>query len=136
MQPRVKVEVAVFFRIVGSGAPYEGDAMLLEQAQKLTRLTGQLTETLMTAAICAAEIGAIVRTELAELRDDSEGVARTVGWTPPASGQLRPVLNISTLCVHWSGRSLHLGQTLAFRLLDRLARQPNQYVTHLDLLRD
>ena len=29
-----------------------------------------------------------------------------------------------------------MGNTLAYRLLKRLARCPNQYVTHLDLLRD
>ena len=31
---------------------------------------------------------------------------------------------------------MHLGNTLTFRLLERLARCPNQYVTHLDLIRD
>ena len=48
----------------------------------------------------------------------------------------RPLLDESTLSVIWKGKSLHLGNTLAFRLLERLARCPNQYVTHLDLLRD
>ena len=31
---------------------------------------------------------------------------------------------------------LHLGNTLAFRLLVRLSRRPDQYVTHRDLRRD
>ena len=48
----------------------------------------------------------------------------------------RPLLDESTLSVSWKGKALHLGNTLAFRLLERLARCPNQYVTHLDLLRD
>jgi DNA-binding response OmpR family regulator len=54
---------------------------------------------------------------------------------PPEPAE-RPLLDESTLSVIWKGKSLHLGNTLEFRLLERLARCPNQYVTHLDLLRD
>lgn len=41
-----------------------------------------------------------------------------------------------TLAVRWNGRSCYLGFTMAFRLLERLARRPNFYVTHDQLLQD
>ena len=107
-----------------------------DKARRLDVLTGQLAETLMSAAICADEIRAIVRTEL-----DNEAPRPTTqfgaGLAPnqPPRKQ-RPLLDESTMSVFWKGRSLHLGNTLPFRFLARLARRPNQYVTHPDLLRD
>jgi DNA-binding response OmpR family regulator len=107
-----------------------------DKARRLDALTGQLAETLMSAAICADEIRAIVRTEL-----DSEAprpiTQRGAGFAPnlPTRKQ-RPLLDESTMSVFWKGQSLHLGNTLPFRFLARLARRPNQYVTHRDLLRD
>lgn len=104
-----------------------------DKARRLNALASQLTEALMTAAICAREIQAAVRTEIDEAdvghRSD-ESVSR------PSSPVERPLLDVSTLSVIWKRKTLHLGNTLAFRLLARLARCPNQYVTHLDLLRD
>lgn len=40
------------------------------------------------------------------------------------------------LTVSWNGRRCHMGYTIPFRLLERLARRPNQYVTHERLLHD
>lgn len=107
-----------------------------DNIHRLATLTSRLAELLMAAALCADEIRAVVRTAL-----DEEAGACVVR---PEQGLLlgrpearpRPLLDESTLCVVWNGRSLHLGHTLAFRLLQRLTRQPNQYVTHLDLLHD
>jgi hypothetical protein len=45
----------------------------------------------------------------------------------------RPTIDTATFCVHWDGRACRLGNTLAFRLLERLARRPNQLV-HCDVL--
>jgi DNA-binding response OmpR family regulator len=110
--------------------------MNLERTRRLDTLTSQLAETMMSAAICVQEIRAAVRDELDQYAET--GTART--QLEPSSGQLsikhRPLLDESTLSVAWNERTLHLGHTLAFRFLDRISRRPNQYVTHLDLLRD
>lgn len=104
-----------------------------DKAQRLNALAGQLAEALMTAAICAQEIQAAARTEI----DEAELGQRPAGLVPrPPNSVERPLLDESTLSVTWKGKALYLGNTLAFRLLERLARCPNQYVTHLDLLRD
>lgn len=105
-----------------------------DKSHRLKGLTSQLAETLMTAAICVEEIRNVVRTEIDIVSEDECGPCK--GRSRSSVAQLRPLMSESTLCVMWKGRSLHLGHTLAFRLLDRLARRPNQYVTHLDLLRD
>ncbi len=88
----------------------------------------------MTAAICVEEIRTVVRSETENvIQSDRLRCGRELNRS---SANSRPLLSESTLSVSWHGRSLHLGHTLSFRLLDRLARRPNQYVTHLDLLRD
>ena len=110
--------------------------MTTDKARRLDILASQLAEALMTAAICAQEIRTVARTELDDdARTDRE--RSTAGLAPKlAHHRQRPLLDESTLSVIWKGKTLHLGHTLAFRLLARLARRPNQYVTHLDLLRD
>ena len=110
--------------------------MTPELARKLDVLATQLTENLMTAAICAQEMCTVARTQVGDAvyavgSKSGNGLGPTL--TPCRQ---RPLLDESTLSVFWKGKALHLGQTLAFRLLSRLARRPNQYVTHLDLLRD
>jgi DNA-binding response OmpR family regulator len=47
-------------------------------------------------------------------------------------GRLR--VDPEDLTVRWNGTTCFLGYTLPFRLLERLARRPNQYVTHEQLL--
>lgn len=47
-----------------------------------------------------------------------------------------PRADISTLSVVWGGRVCFLGNTLLFRFFERLARSPNQYISHVDLLDD
>jgi hypothetical protein len=110
--------------------------MTPDKVRRLDALASQLAETLMTAAICAQEIHAVVRTECdgdvhTELGRCGSGLALSL-----APHQQRPLLDESTMSVVWKGKTVHLGPTLAFRLLVRLARRPNQYVTHLELLRD
>lgn len=46
----------------------------------------------------------------------------------------RPIADRATFTVNWRGRTCFLGNTLLFRLLERLLRSPNQYVAHVDLL--
>lgn len=104
-------------------------------ARRIALLTNQLAETLMAAALCAEEIRMAV---LAELDGAGPGMDdRSVPvLVPPGSNGQRPILNESTMCVMWNNKTVHLGHTVVFRLLARLARRPNQYVTHLDLLED
>lgn len=47
-----------------------------------------------------------------------------------------PIADRSTLAVLWKGKSCHLGNTLPFRLFERLVRRPNHFVSHEELLED
>jgi len=105
--------------------------MTPENVRKLHLLNRQLTEHVMSAAICAKEIGVIANT----LGDDSRG------GTPGANGNgrpipLRPLVDEATLSVLWRNKMLDLGNTIEFRLLAHLARRVNQYVPHVDLLEE
>ncbi len=48
----------------------------------------------------------------------------------------RPLVDSSTFSVFWAGKTCSLRRTILFRLAERLARQPNQYITADQLLRD
>jgi len=108
--------------------------MVQEKSQRLADLAEQLSEALMTAALCADEIRAIVQVEL-----DSH---TAVGWgrsqdakhqNPPRQ---RPLVDKSTFSVCWAGKTCPLRRTILFRLAERLARQPNQYIAADQLLLD
>ena len=47
-----------------------------------------------------------------------------------------PVIDRERLTVSWNGSRCYMGYTIPFRLLERLARRPNHYVTHERLLHD
>ena len=110
--------------------------MTPEKARKLNLLSRQLTESLMSAALCANEIGEIARDEI----DDHAGGRPSANGSGHRRNGLktpqRPLLDETTLSVIWGGKSLHLGHTQGFWLLARLARCPNRYITHLDLLQE
>lgn len=111
-------------------------AMTSEKVHRLAHLADQLSETLMTAAICAEELRAIIRAET----DDACPVRRGHSNNGPSSDSFsagdRPIVDQSTLSVSWAGKSCHLGYTILFRLADRMSRRPNQYVTADQLLRE
>jgi DNA-binding response OmpR family regulator len=86
----------------------------------------------MTAAMCVQEI----RSEVQAAMEDGKVAAPFGNGAGARDGARRPLLDQSTLCVLWKERKLHLGHTRGFWLLERLSRRPNQYVTHLDLLRE
>src|SRR5208282_1259287 len=96
-----------------------------QKAQRLVQLTNQMAEMLMTVARCAND----VRTEVqAEFDGDAAMPGQRVGGRSSTSVlrvTQRPILDQSTLCVVWKGKSAHLGNTLAFRLLERLSCCPN-----------
>jgi len=105
-----------------------------EKVHRLEHLTGHLAETLMSAAFCVEEIRGAVRAVIHDSTVGRNPAAGRNGKVRPAT--VRPILSESTLSVVWKGRSVYLGNTLGYRLLGRLARSPNQFVTHLDLLQE
>ncbi len=110
--------------------------MTAVQIRQLTILSRQLTENLMSAAICAKEISLITQS-LADASSRHSTVADDNGRRlNKAPAVIRPLLDEAALSVIWRGKTLHLGHSKGFWLLARLARRTNQYVTHLDLLRE
>ena len=105
--------------------------MATQNAQRLLQLTRQLSETLVTAAYCADEIRTIVIVEQ-EHSDSGDTTRRAAKYGTNG----RPLLDQTTFSVTWHGKTLHLGHTRCFWLLARLARRPNQYVAHNDLLNE
>lgn len=106
--------------------------MLPATTRRIALLAEQLSEALMTASLCAEEIRTIVSS-------DFSGTSLAQVHHPVQSssnGRNHPILNESTFSVKWNGNAVHLGNTVGFRLLARLARRPNHYVTHFDLLED
>jgi DNA-binding response OmpR family regulator len=109
--------------------------MLPDAERRLAVLCRQLTEAIMTAALCANEVATIIH-QLHSAEDhyaagDAERDRRRANCV-----QQRPIMDESTLSVVWNGRVLYLGHTHAFWLLARLTRSANQYVTHLDLVQE
>jgi hypothetical protein len=47
-----------------------------------------------------------------------------------------PIADRTTFSARWQGKSCHLGNTIIFKLLERLSRRPNQFVHFEVLLQD
>lgn len=107
-----------------------------EKIERLAQLANQLTETLMTAAICAKEMRATIIAEIDGGGSVRRGRDSSRLGTDSAGTNHRPIVDHSTLSLSWDGRICHLGYTVLFRLADRLSRRPNQYVTTEQLLHD
>lgn len=89
------------------------------QADRLLKATNALRANLVT-----------MLARLDELSDIVEEVTSGAAW--PAQVTVRASmlqLDRTTFSVHWEGRSCSLGHSTAFRLLERLARCPNEYVS-------
>lgn len=54
----------------------------------------------------------------------------------PPSSAFRPVADRSTLSVVFQGKSCFLGNTLLFRFFETIARRPNRYFAHSELLNE
>src|SRR4051812_35952524 len=48
----------------------------------------------------------------------------------------RPTIDPAAMAVRWRGRTCPLGVTVLFRLIERLCRRPNFYVTREQLIAD
>ena len=114
--------------IRSSAAKNTETTMTPENVRKLHVLSRQLTEYLMSAALCAKEIGEITQDPG---NDGHSGNGHNGKHSVP-----RPLLDEATLSVIWRDHPLYLGYTKEFRLLAHLARRANQYVMHVDLLED
>lgn len=110
--------------------------MTSEKAKRLSQLTNQLAENLMTAAICAEEIRAAIHAEGDGDHAVRQGYTADGRFLNPASFPHRPLVDTSSLLVLWAGKTCHLGYTISFRLAERLFRRPNHYITMDQLLRD
>ena len=60
---------------------------------------------------------------------------RQFASTPVRDSNGRPMVDYTTFTVHWNGKTCYLGNTLPFKLFERLSRRPNQLV-HCDQLLD
>lgn len=97
----------------------------------------QIREALATLA--AAHTHAVAEIEEAierlisvlEIQERSETSA-----TGSLAKDRRPKVDRETLSITWKNQSCFLGNTLPFLFFERLARSPNRYVSHLDLLED
>lgn len=72
--------------------------------------------------------------------EKAEAIANTITTNFPVEGppvdEPRVFMDRRLLTVRWNGRMCHLGNTIPFRLMERLARRPNQYLTHEQLLEE
>jgi len=92
------------------------------------------------AALAAAHAHAVTEIERAidglsyvlEAQERSEDSALPIG----GGGRLRPGVDRQTLSIAWKSRTCFLGNTLLFLFFERLARSPNRYVPHEDLLEE
>lgn len=108
--------------------------MTTEKARKLNIFSQQLTEFLMSAALCAREIDEIIQDQSDEEAGCDAHREQRREHEPKA--RLRPLMDEATLSLIWRDHPLYLGYTKEFRLLQHLARRANRYVSHVDLLED
>jgi hypothetical protein len=111
--------------------PVERYASLLE---KLARLADACTTAIAT-----------VEERIAPIYEEL-GVSPLRGTPPmtncqsdPANGDGSPrcpICDRSTFSVNWGGKACRLGNTLPFRLIERLARRPNQFFPYAQLLEE
>lgn len=108
--------------------------MTTDRDSRLDVLCRQLTENIMSTALCAQQIVDVVREMHGDESRPDIGIngEGCFGKIPCQ----RPLLDESTLSVVWKGRMLHLGHTQGYWLLARLARSINRYVTHVDLIQE
>jgi len=108
----------------------------IKALEREIQLLSQIAEAQTMAAIATAELRAMALKELEIARNQQShryAPDRKTEFHAPWS---RPIIDHSTFCVEWNGQRCRLGNRLALKLLNRLARWPGQYVSHDELLRD
>lgn len=79
------------------------------------------------AAVAQIEETMAVLVQALEIEDSNDGGQQTSN---------RPLADDETFSISWQGRECFLGNTLVFWVFERLARSPNRYVAHVDLLEE
>lgn len=102
--------------------------MLTTHADRLLKATHALRSQLLAILATVDEVS-----EAAELI--AKGTASPASVTVDATN-LPLRVDRSTFTVSWRGKMCPLGNTTAFRLLERLARRPNEYISIDQLLDD
>ena len=73
--------------------------------------------------------------EMIATRSQPTTAASGQSAVPTGNGSTRPsIIDETTFSVRWADRTCRLGNTVAFRLLERLARRPNQLISCETLL--
>ena len=100
--------------------------------------TNKIQETLRKMAAAHAAAMAASEEVMALLAAEFEAVSQPKAHTTVSLlvSPDRPVIDRGMLSVLYQGRSCFLGNTLPFRLLERLLRRPNQYVSDEQLQDD
>lgn len=106
-----------------------------DTTRRLNALAGKLTEALTTAAFCAREIQAAVRTEVDEA-DFGRSPNGVVPRPPNPVDHPHPIIDQSRFTVTLGVHTCRLGNTIPFRFLARLAKSPGRYVSHEQLIDD
>jgi DNA-binding response OmpR family regulator len=90
-----------------------------------------------THSSLAADLMSITHS-LRDLADKIESAAIEARDMPVAVSRRShsPMVDPRTLSVRWNGHECVLGASIGFRLIQRLARRPNHYISHADLLDD
>lgn len=74
---------------------------------------------------------------LADRLEMTVGERQQPSRSRPMNGSTSPLtIDRATFSVRWDSRECVLGATISFRLFERLARRPNHYASHAQLLED
>ena len=108
-----------------------------DRDRQLLEKLSQLAAAHASAAALVQEIIVSVGERLGlDLREIAPGAAILAASSPNGGLSACPrMVDLATFSVHWNGKTCVLGNTLPFRLLERLGRRPNQFI-HCDQLLD
>jgi DNA-binding response OmpR family regulator len=95
------------------------------QARRIRQLLVEVTASITAAALNLAEIDGV----MSPLPEADVGGKKAVKRRLPT-----PHVDPNSFCVEWDGHVCFLGATVTFRLLECLARRPNRFASHRQLL--
>lgn len=100
----------------------------MQHSQRILRVANSLRASLFAMVTCVDELCELVEQGRQPQRDSLSVVVQIAGQS------LR--VDRGTYTIHWKGRRCPLGCTMAFHVMERLARRPNEYVLTDRLLDD
>lgn len=108
---------------------------IVDHTGRIVKRLARLAAHLHQAVHLAEEIVDDVAENLESTPSSPPSVAWRFAPTAAKDSDGRPIVDHTTFTVHWGGKTCYLGNTLPFKLFERLARRPNQLV-HCDQLLD